>query len=369
MVLLAGCTPAPSPTPTPTDAPSSAPTPTPASDPRPAPAPASAPASAPAPAPDVAPAIAPPPHGSTGGTSTGADEPPPGSPTTDGDPTATADTGDPPDAQSAEFARALAPGSPDAVTLVEARRHGGGWLVLYHVKAAARWRAAQPQGEALERRLAALAEAYERCERESSSENGLTACVLADAPDPAIGWDTLGVNVVTWELARLEGKPLAVSRRLVLSGLVTVLTGEPPVPLKLQVFDLDRDGGDEVTAVVPFGLPPDDSFEERLGAVGVIVDARSFARQFAVARHHSREYNHADDVSSDTIEVRWFAADDTRDGHPDLRVRETRRRKDDGDRPATITSRKETCPYIPAEDRWQCPDPPFAEGLLLPPTG
>lgn len=268
------------------------------------------------------------------------------------------------DAQRAAFARALEPRSPDAVTIAAAKRHGANWIVLHHIGVAARWRAAQKQGAGLERRLEALAEARERCEDEGSSENLVIACILAAAPDESLGWEALGETIVTWEIARLEGKALTLGARLVLSAPVVVPKAEPPVPLKLQVFDIDRDGSDEITVVVPADPPPDDSFTTRSGAIGAIVDSRTFARQFAVTRFYDSSYSHADDYATDTIEVRWFAADETGDKHPDLRVRETRRRNE-GEGSVQNTSRKELCPYIPADDRWHCPDPPFAEGLLL----
>jgi len=269
------------------------------------------------------------------------------------------------DAERLAFARALEPKIPDAVTIVAAQRRRAGWFVLYHVEAAPRWRAAQEQGPALARRLEALAAAQERCEEDSSSQSSVNGCILDAAPDPALGWETLGNKVVTYELARLEGANLKIGAHLVLSGLA-MPDDDPSVPLKLQIFDIDRDGGDEITAIVPIKLPDDDAFTQTYGALGTIIDARTFTRQFSTARLHVYDYSHAEDQTTETHEVKWFAADESGDGHPDLRVRETHRRDETEGR--TISrDRKELCPYSPEDDRWHCPGPPFAEGLLLPP--
>ncbi|MEZ4449574.1 MAG: hypothetical protein R3B09_08845 [Nannocystaceae bacterium] len=140
------------------------------------------------------------------------------------------------------------------------------------------------------------------------------------------------------------------------------------MPQKLQLFDLDRDGGDEITVVAPIRAPDEDAFTQVHGAFAAIVDARTFTRQFATARLHVNEYSHAEDQTTETYEVKWFATDEDGDGHPDLRVRETHRR-DESEGPTKSEDRTEICPYSPEEDRWRCPGPPFAQGLLLPPAG
>jgi len=277
---------------------------------------------------------------------------------------------EPPDAPIDPIAKALAPADPDAVTIVERKPIGKDTIVLYALDVL-RLREAETPGvcDGVQLRTQSC---VAKCGR-SCSQAQRDACAVMDSYEQAGCRDV--EDAYAWEVARVRtGESTLVVARARVWGPVLASTPAPEeAASRLKVYDMDRDGRNEVQVIVPIPIgESDEQQSEGDGEVGAIFDGGDLHLQFAATRRIDLTWQNVFNTI-EHAEAAWVAKDTDGDGRPDLKLSHKGSTQDQScdlecDEDVALrpqrTKATQVCPYEAAGDRWVCPSPQLGRELL-----